>query len=149
MRYKIGWVFLAHHKNLIFWEGGRIAATVHKLWKSVFPKWKQLGWPRWDINLSWEGHYSGKMRLKIGWEFFAHHKNLIMGVWKSVFPKWKQLGWHRWEKVRLRPHDVVKKLTRWDAHFKRRRTLPGNVAVRLQGPYIVTRPKSSITFPPF
>ncbi len=78
---------------------GRIAAPVHKLWKSVLPQWKLLGWPRWDINLSWEGHFSGKMRTKIGWMFFAHHKNLIMGeggriagpvhkLWKSILPQW-------------------------------------------------------------
>ncbi len=79
MRTKIGWVFFAHHKNLIMGEGGRIAAPVHKLWNSILPQWKQLGWPRWDINLSWKGPYSGKMRTKIGWVFFAHHKNLIMG----------------------------------------------------------------------
>ncbi len=37
--------------------------------KSISPQWKQLGWPRWDINLSWEGHHSGKMRKKIGGYF--------------------------------------------------------------------------------
>ncbi len=39
----------------------------------------RLAYSRWDINLSWEGPHSGKMRTKIKWMFFAHHKNLIMG----------------------------------------------------------------------
>ncbi len=35
MRTKIGLIIFAHHKNLIMGGGARIAATVHKLKKSV------------------------------------------------------------------------------------------------------------------
>ncbi len=39
----------------------------------------EAGRPRWDINLSWKGPHSGKMRTKMGWIFFAHNKKLFMG----------------------------------------------------------------------
>ncbi len=74
----------------------------------MLPQWKQPGWPRWDISLSWKGLYSGKMRTKIRWIFFAHHKKIIMGeggriavpvhnFWKSISPQWKLLGCPRWD----------------------------------------------------
>ncbi len=40
---------------------------------------KQVGWPRWDINLSWEGAYPTKIKTQKRWTIVAHHKNLIMG----------------------------------------------------------------------
>ncbi len=46
--------------------GGRIAEPVHKLVESIFLQWRQLGWPRWDMNLSWEGTYPTKIKTQKG-----------------------------------------------------------------------------------
>ncbi len=74
-RTKNGWVFLAHNKNLIMGRGGRIAASVHNLGNSIFPQWKQHGWPRGDINLSGKGLHPGQRRTKMGWFVWATRKN--------------------------------------------------------------------------
>ncbi len=66
MKTQKGWINFAYHKNHIMGEGDRIAEPVHELLKSIFPQWKQLGQPRWDINLSWKGPYSGKMKTQKG-----------------------------------------------------------------------------------
>ncbi len=71
-------LIFAHHKSLNKGGGGSKAAPVHKLLKSIFPLWKQVGCPRWDINLSWEGHYSGKMRRYVACIVFADAKSIMM-----------------------------------------------------------------------
>ncbi len=39
----------------------------------------RLTYSVWDLNLSWEGLYSGKIKTQKRWAKVAHHKNLIMG----------------------------------------------------------------------
>ncbi len=51
----------------------------------------RLTYGRWNRNLSWEAPHSGKMRIKIGWIFFAHHKNFIMGGGGRIAPQYKNL----------------------------------------------------------
>ncbi len=70
---------MAHHKNLLWGEGGRIAAQYINFENPYCHKWKLLDWHKWDLNLSSERHFLGKIGAKIGWMLLAHHKNLIMG----------------------------------------------------------------------